>query len=114
MSIFHRIYTRDERMNRVDGIVPVEVELFTGPTGNIHPYVTSHNKEWVLELKLEQRFWANDVQRSDVEPIAMRALAAELYRDVLMHLPMLRLCIMSDDKIGAMDAASRIEKATQP
>lgn len=83
-------------------------------TGEIRPHTLDRNEEWELRLTLSQKFWANRVQRPGVEKIARRALAAELYADVLRELPHLRLCIESGDVAGARESVERIEQATRP
>ena len=114
MSIFSKLMVKDTHIRRYDSIVPTTIEMDCKATGNIHPYNTDSNKEWALQLKIVQTFWANDVQRSGALRYAEQAMAHELYHDVLMHLPQLLLCITSGDKHGALMAVDRIEKATKP
>jgi hypothetical protein len=92
----------------------MEVSLHNGSTGQVRHDTLDRNKQWALEIRLRQVYWANDAQRASVEKVAMQALSASLYEDVLRELPMLRLAIMSGDASGALMACDRITKATQP
>ena len=114
MSIFDRANVSDTGVFHYDRIRRPDVSLHCGDTGNVRPYTTDRSHEWALEIRLRQTFWANGAQRRDAEKIAMRALAASLYEDVLRHLPHLRLCISSGDYEGAMETIDLIEKATRP
>lgn len=114
MSIFDKANVSDTGMYYPNSIRPVQVSLHGGETGAVRDYTSDRNQEWALEIRVRQTFWANQAQRRDAEKLAMQALAASLYGDVLRHLPHLRLCITSGDATGALTTIDMIEAATKP
>lgn len=66
-------------------------------TGEVRPHTLSKNREYALTLKLQQTFWANKVQLPEAERLARKALTAQLYSDILQHLPPLLSAAFGSD-----------------
>lgn len=108
--LLERAHSRETGMLFYDRIRPMSVDLSVDTTGQIRPHTLDRNEEWELTLTLKQNYWANKAQREGVEKLAMRAIAADLYRDVLEVLPALRLAITSGDRDGALALTEQLSK----
>ena len=87
----------------------VQIREFCEPTGDIRPYQTDSNEEYLLRLAIEVTFWANKAQYSSARKIAERHLAHVLYGGALAKIAALRSAISDGDRDAAMAACSDLE-----
>lgn len=107
-NIFQRLH---ERMTGQRRYVrqPISFEMLERPTG----HEEGIRAEFVLDFRLQVAYWCNSAQQSDARRVARRALAAELYADILLPLSRLEHALTDGDCERALDLCSDIRKAVE-
>ena len=113
MKIFDRLYNHTDRLQVIPTIRPMHVELSSDATGRMADAV-DRSTEWVVRLRIEQNFWANQAQFELARNYAVKTLAHQLYENIHKHIPMLENAIASGDRGGAFRIVSDIRKEMEP
>lgn len=101
---------KEFRLSRT-GMVGLDdfVEMNLRKTGEAIPYTLDQNEEWLLEARVWVKFWANPAQIHDAQKIALRALYAGIYQEILRELPRLRLAISDGTRPLAFSICDKME-----
>ena len=85
------------------------VSIVTCATGNVKPYDLPQNEEYRMEARVVVKFWANRAEFPDAQRIALHAIYAGIYAEVMQFLPRLRLAISDGSKSDAFRICDLME-----
>lgn len=113
MRVLDNLQEKATGMERPDDLwgPPLIANVAERETGKIEPMGFATRREYELTLTIGARFWANRAQVSEARKVAERAIAHQLYRDVLDKLVRIESAIMDGDGRAAYAACGELRTA---